>query len=125
MYSKQLFSMRKALNKESQEDKDTIPKIVVLRTFFLPWKAPVLNLVDALSNGCFVALLSVSLAFLEVDSPEAEGILQAVALFFTISMVPLADRSFNPFWCETNCTFNSFWTAVSKGKGAYEASMCL
>lgn len=58
-----------------------------LQTFFLPWKAPVLNLVDALSNGCFVALLSVSLAFLEVDSREAYDVLQSVAIFFSISMV--------------------------------------
>jgi len=58
-----------------------------VQTFVLPWKAPILNLVDALSNGCFVALLSVSLAFLEVDSGEAREILQGIAIFFSCAMV--------------------------------------
>jgi len=58
-----------------------------LQTFFLPWKAPVLNLVDALSNGCFVALLSVALAFLEVDSEGAANLMQLSAVLLSIAMV--------------------------------------
>ena len=57
------------------------------RTFFLPWKAPVLNLVDALSNGCFVALLSVALAFLEVDSDGAANLMQHTAIVLSTAMV--------------------------------------
>ena len=56
------------------------------RIWFLPWKAPILNLVDALSNGFFVLLLAVSLAFLEVASEEERHLLEGTAVVFSVAM---------------------------------------
>ncbi|CAK9094254.1 Ephrin_rec_like domain-containing protein, partial [Durusdinium trenchii] len=57
-----------------------------LQIWFLPWKAPILNLVDALSNGFFVLLLAVSLAFLEVASEEERHLLEGTAVVFSVAM---------------------------------------
>ena len=47
-----------------------------LQLWFLPWKSPILNLVDAISVQLLVMLLAVSIGF--VDSSNSKDVLQTV-----------------------------------------------
>lgn len=56
-----------------------------LQLWFLPWKSPILNLVDAISVQLLVMLLAVSIGF--VDSSNSKDVLQTVGTVISALVV--------------------------------------
>jgi len=60
---------------------------LVLQVWFLPWKAPILNLVDALSLSLLVMLVNVALGYADNTGTFAAGVLQSLGTAISVSML--------------------------------------
>ena len=60
---------------------------LVLQVWYLPWKAPILNLVDAVSMSLLVMLVNVALGYADNTGTFAKDVLQSLGTVISVSML--------------------------------------